>query len=218
MTPDDESTEPRWPGWLSQRASENLSAFLLAIASLATAWSGYQASVWSGIQAREYTVAMELRTRSAQVADEVARIRMFDLAIFTRWLEAHSSDRERLALMYERHFRPEFRPAFTAWRKEFGRPGTEGTTPFTRPEYRLASAAQADRIDQASTRAFRTGQVANDVSDGYVFDTVILATVLFFAGAIRPLVAPRTRGIILLIAIVLCVWAIARLVGEPVAR
>lgn len=48
--------------------------------------------------------------------------------------------------------------------------------------------------------------------------TVILATVLFFAGAVRPLVPPRTRDIVLAIAIVLSAWAIARLALTPVAR
>ena len=66
-------------------------------------------------------------------------------------------------------------------------------------------------------RALDAGQRANDLSDRYVFVTVILASVLFFAGAVRPLVNPQLRGMMVLIAATLLIWAIVRLVGTSVA-
>ena len=53
---------------------------------------------------------------------------------------------------------------------------------------------------------------------GYVFSTVLFATVLFFAGAVRPLVGPKLRTFMLLFATFLCVTALIRVVTTPVAR
>jgi len=55
-------------------------------------------------------------------------------------------------------------------------------------------------------------------SGSQVFATVILATVLFFAGAVRPLVAAPIRVFVLFVATQLCLVALARLITTPVAR
>jgi hypothetical protein len=199
------------------RNSENFAALLLAIAALATAWSGYQASTWGGIQAAQYTMSSVLRGKAGRASDEAARNRFLDMALFTRWFEANADGRTRLSALYEVHFRPEFRVAFDAWRTTTGGE-TMASLPFERPEYHLQRARDAEHYDSAAARALDLGQRANDISDAYVFVTVILATVLFFAGAVRPLVAPRTRGIVLLMATLLCLWGLIRLVTEPVAR
>jgi hypothetical protein len=206
----------RWR-WIERWTSETATAILLAIAALATAWSSYQASIWSGIQASQYTMSTELRTRARRAEDESVRNRFLDVALFTNWLAAHTDGNAKVAAIYEAHFRKEFRPAFRAWRAET--PDLASTDlPFDRPEYRLQRQSDAMHYDAQASRALQDGQRANDVSDEYVFVTVILASVLFFAGAVRPLVTPHARGIMLAIAAVLCCWAVWRLVLAPVAR
>lgn len=203
--------------WLSWPRDETLAAILLAVAALATAWSSYQASVWGGIQASQYNRSGGLRTRATRAAEQAARLQLVDVILFTKWLEAESDGRTRLASYYREHFRDEFRPAFDAWRAS-GRESAARTTPFERPEYKLRTAMEAERLDDTASRAVASGQRANDISDGYVFDTVILASVLFFAGAVRPLVSPRARRAILFMALTLCIWSLVRLVNEPVAK
>jgi type VI protein secretion system component VasF len=39
----------------SEKRFEILATVMLAVAALATAWSGYQASLWDGIQSSNYT-------------------------------------------------------------------------------------------------------------------------------------------------------------------
>jgi len=53
--------------------SEHGAALLLAFATLATAWSSYQASVWSGIQSAEYNRSAVLRGKAGAANDEAAR-------------------------------------------------------------------------------------------------------------------------------------------------
>lgn len=204
-------------GWLSRPRDETLAAILLAVAALATAWSSYQASVWGGIQAAQYNAAGGFRTRATRAAEQAARLQLVDVILFTKWLEAEAGRHPRLAVYYHEHFRTEFRPAFDAWRAS-GSEVAARTTPFERPEYKVSTAIESQRLDDAASRAVAIGHRANDISDGYVFDTVILASVLFFAGAVRPLVSARARSIILFIGLTLCVWALLRLVNEPVAK
>jgi hypothetical protein len=206
-----------WLAVLSPPRDETLAAILLGVAALATAWSSYQASVWGGIQAAHYSVSSGLRTRAARAAEDAARLRLLDLFLFTKWLESDADNRRRLASYYRSHFRPELVPAFEAWQAT-GADRMATSTPFERPEYQVAATHESRRLDDEASRAATAAQHANDISDGYVFDVVILASVLFFAGAVRPLVSPRARGTILFMGLLLCVWALMRLANEPVAR
>jgi hypothetical protein len=189
---------------------------LLAVAALATAWSSYQASVWGGVQAAQYTLSSVLRGKAASASNEAARLRLMDALLFMKWLEASADQRPHLVALYEAHFRSDFRVAFDAWAKDSTRP--ENSTPFERGEYHSSKADDGERYDAAANRALQQGQHANDVSDQYVFETVILATVLFFAGAVRPLVGPKLRTFMLLVATLLCLTALIRVVTTPVIR
>lgn len=193
-------------------------AILLGVAALGTAWSSYQASVWGGIQASNYTRSSVLRGQASEASDAVARARALDVALFTKWLEAKVDHRPRLAAMYEAHFRSELRKAFDAWRAVVGNNEATTTTPFDRPEYRAAHADEAERLQQQSMRALETGERANHISDIYFFVTVIFATVLFFGGALRPLVPPRFKNVVTFLATLLCIWAVTQLLKAPAAR
>jgi hypothetical protein len=201
----------------SQTHSEDIAGLVLAMAALATAWSGYQASIWGGIQAAQYNLSTQYRAQASRANDDAARQRLLDIVLFAKWLEGYAEGRPRLTALYEAHFRPEFRSAFAAWRS---RPDSDiaRLLPFQLPQYHLARTDDAERLDSAANAALRAGDAANGNSDGYVFVTVIFANVLFFAGAIRPLVADRIRGIVLVLAIALCLGGLLRLFTLPVAR
>jgi hypothetical protein len=190
---------------------------LLATAALATSWSSYQASIWSGVQSRQYNVSSGLRTRAMRASEEGARFRLVDVALFTRWLEAHVDGRTKVTAFYEKHFRTEFRPAFDAWRASHA-DVLAAQTPFALPEYRVAKERDAERLDKDATGEFEAGQRANDNSDRYVFVTVMLASVLFFAGAVRTVQTPHGRVALLGIATALCLLALVRLATLPVSR
>jgi len=197
--------------------SDNGAAMLLAVAALATAWSSYQASVWGGIQSANYARSAVLRLKASQANDEIARGRLVDVALFTRWLEADADHKQHLRILYETHFRPEFRAAFERWRNSGGvEHGT--STPFDPPGYKSPRADEAHRYETQAARALDTGERANATSDRYVFFTVALASVLFFAGAVRPVIAPKFRTPVLFVAMLLCLWTLAQLFMVPVAR
>jgi hypothetical protein len=174
--------------------------------------------MWGGTQASNYTRSGILRNQAVQASDDAARARLLDAALFSRWLEATVDQRPRLATMYEGHFRPVFRVAFENWRRSISSLEATTTTPFEQPYYGSARDAHTDSLQAESMRALETGEHANNVSNRYFFVTVILATVLFFAGALRPLVSPRLRNLVILIATLLCIWAVEQLLTAPVSR
>ena len=99
----------------AERRLDLLSAVLLALAALATAWAAYQSRQWTGEQSTGYSKATTARlteNRSAALANRQVQI---DVATFTQWLNARAQHDDALARFYSVRFRPEFQPAFAAW-------------------------------------------------------------------------------------------------------
>ena len=204
--------------WLRSNNDDNLTTLLLALAALATSWAAYQASIWGGMQASFYTQANDTRTDALGATQEAARLRALDMALFMNWLTAYADGHTIVRQFYQSQFRPEFRPAFDRWIAHLRLTDTTNySSPFEQPEYRVAAEARAQKLDEESTRFFHQGQTANDNSDGYVFDTVILAIVLFFASAARQIVSSRARTFIIGLSFVLLFWALVRITISPVA-
>jgi hypothetical protein len=156
---------------------------LLAVAAVATAWSSYQATRWNGEQAKTASRVNKTRIDAARAADRTNALTQVDIATFIQWVDAYAQGEAELTSFYRTRFRDEFKPAFTAWIAT--RPlQTAGAppTPFALPEYKLASAAEAARLDaQAEVLA---ATVRRDIqrASNYVLAVVLFAVALFFAG------------------------------------
>jgi len=156
---------------------------LLSLATVATAWSGYQAALWSGLQSQHYAQASTLRIHSQQQSTRAGQLRIDDLLIFNGWLEATNNADTRLAKIYEQRFRPEFIPAFRAWLAEhpFSHKPTH-PSPLYEPQYRPASVVLSAKLDAAADNRYQQGTEAKENGDRYILSTVFFAAVLFFSG------------------------------------
>src|SRR5438067_4333993 len=96
-------------------AIEIIEAVILALVAVATAWSGYQAAKWAGNRAEQYAEATRLRVTAEGLATLARQERMYDSDIFNSWLAAKLDGKDQAAEFFERRFRDEYRPAFTAW-------------------------------------------------------------------------------------------------------
>jgi hypothetical protein len=169
-----------------------LAAVLLALATVATAWSGYQSTRWNGEQAKAGARANALRIDSTK-ADGLANAQtQVDVATFTQWVDAYARDDDRLARFYLARFRPEFAPAVRAWvaTRPLQNPAAP-LTPFAMPQYRLAAREEAERLDaQAEVQA---GLARRDIqrATNYVLGVVLFASALFFAGMSTRMRSPR---------------------------
>src|SRR5207302_4308027 len=96
-------------------AIEIIEAVILALVAVATAWSGYQAAQWAGKRAEQYADANRLRVTAEGLATLAGQERIYDSETFNSWLTAKLGGEEKAAEFFERRFRDEYRPAFTAW-------------------------------------------------------------------------------------------------------
>lgn len=161
---------------------EIIAAILLALATISSAWSAYQATRWTGVQATEFGRAGTLRQESVRESNLGNTQVQIDIGLYTAFLDAYATGETDLAEFYRSQFRLEFRPAFEAWLGgiTIGTPPTD--TPFSRPEYRVAALEEADRLADEATAAFDAAKDANQTSDNFVLTAVLFASVLFFAG------------------------------------
>jgi hypothetical protein len=175
-------TEPTL-SFFEERLLELVATIILAAATVGTAWSGYQATRWSGVQAGDYVTASGLRVEAAKAATTAGQDRLFDSQVFSQWLNADQTGNAALAALYERRFRPEFRPAFDAWiatdplNNASAPPG-----PLYMPQYVSADAARSEDLEKQAADKFSDGNDANEIGDEYVLNTVFLASALFLAG------------------------------------
>ena len=95
--------------------AEVVATIVLALATLATAWSGYQAARWGGEQASSYNQAGALRTESTRASTQAGQLIQIDIGMFANWINAFAAGDQQLADFYEERFRDEFKPAFEAW-------------------------------------------------------------------------------------------------------
>lgn len=111
--------------------------------------------------------------------DKNASTIIYDNEGFNAWLGATLDGKKALAQFYERRFRAEYRPAFSAWlatdpfKSKQPLPG-----PIFMPEYHRAKQERSAALSQQAMNLFKRGTDAGDTGDQYVRITVILATVL----------------------------------------
>jgi hypothetical protein len=168
---------------IRERRLEVVSALLLALATVATAWAAYQSRQWTGEQAQGYSQGTTARITENRASALAGRQEQIDIATFIQWLDARAQRLDDLARFYRVRFRAEFKPAFAAWlaTRPFGSRDVP-PTPFAMPQYRLAAAAQADRLERTAAAASEHAKEANRHADNYMLAVVLFASALFFAG------------------------------------
>jgi hypothetical protein len=185
-------------GELMDRWTEVLSAILLGLVTIATAWSGYQSARWGGVQSTKYSEASALRVESTRASTQAGQQIQIDVALFSSWLNAYADDNQPLEEFYRERFRAEFQPAFEAWlaTKPVQNPEAPDS-PFAMPEYQLAATQESQDLERQASETFDEGKAANQQSDDYILNAVILASVLFLAG-----VAPRFEWLPVRVAVI----------------
>ncbi len=214
MTGTEPTGKPRVHHWLDW-----LAALLLALATVATAWAAYQSRQWTGEQSQGYSHATAKRisvNRESALANRQVQI---DVATFIAWIDATKSGKEGLADFYRARFRKEFRPAFAAWlaTKPFTNLAAP-PTPFALPQYRLASAAAADRLDASAAADSEQAKAANEHADNYMLAVVLFSSSLFFAGISTRIGSTRPRIAILGLGCVLFLGTFVWLATLPIGH
>jgi len=197
---------------------ELVATVLLAVATVATAWSGYQSTRWNGEQAKAGARANALRIDSSKAASLANSQTEIDVATFTQWVNAYAQDQTELADFYFRRFREEFRPAVDAWVATRPLQNPEAPlTPFAMPQYTVAARADADRLDAAAELSAAEARRDIQRASNYVLGVVLFASALFFAGMSTKLTSPRLRVVMLVIGCAVFVGTALWIATSPVS-
>jgi hypothetical protein len=159
---------------------EILEVVVLAMAAIATAWSGYQAAKGDGQQSVLYSDASVDRIQANTAATLGQQRLAADAAMFSAWLQARAASDPQLQAAFVRRFSPEYRAAFGAWLE---------TEPFTNPdappgpgympEYHNPQVEQASELNEKAATLEHAGTEARHTAEQYVRATVLFALVLF---------------------------------------
>ena len=173
---------------------ELIATVLLAFAAVATAWSSYQSTRWNGEQAKASSRTNAIRIEAARAQGLAEAQTQVDVATFTQWVDAYARKETELTDFYRERFREEFKPAVDAWlaTRPLRNPDAP-LTPFAMPEYKLAAAAEAKRLDAEAEVSSATVRRNIQHGSNYVLGVVLFAVSLFFAGMSTKLTDRRLR-------------------------
>lgn len=215
--PDDPDRPPRAAVGGQEMRFEIVATILLAVAALATAWAGYQASLWDGIQASHYGRASSFRVQASEADTDADQERLGDLSVVEGYVDATAAGDQALAEFYRGRAREELVPAFEAWiaLDPFTNPDAP-RSPLAMDEYVLDEEVEFRDLTARAEAEFADGEEANDISDIYTLATLILAAALFFTAISERFSYVPARVALLAMGLLALVGGVVISAGEPV--
>jgi hypothetical protein len=200
------------------RRLEVIATVLLSLAAVATAWSGYQATRWNGEQAKAAGRTNAIRVEAARAQGLSQAQTQVDVATFVQWVDAYALERTELADFYFKRFREELKPAVDAWiaTRPLQNPNAP-LTPFAMPQYKLAAAAEAERLDAEAELSAATVNRNIQRASNYILGVVLFSVSLFFAGLGTKLADVRLRAITLALGCIVFLAAFIWIATSPVS-
>lgn len=195
-----------------------VTAILMAVASLSTAWCSYQSSLWSAQNSSLDTHEDKLERQVALQHLEAGQIKDMHMRLWMEAVDATIDGDKPLAKFYTDRFEDELRPAYDKWiaLNPFEDPAAP-PHPFVPALYKSRFEEEMrearDQSHQLQAESNRTGHYAST----YLSNTVILASVLFFAGTAGQFDHRRVRWFSLAFASAMFCYAMVRMVLLPVA-
>lgn len=162
---------------------EFLSAAVLALATVATAWCAYQSTLWGGDEAKYRAAANSATIKASQFSGAALQQTSFQASLFVQWAAAVSEENDLLSDFLYQRFPPALKSATDAWLATQPLQNPEApSSPFVMPEYQIAEQAEAERWQAEADAQWLKAEEADQIADRYVLLTVVFASVLFFAG------------------------------------
>jgi hypothetical protein len=198
---------------------EITSAVLLGLATLASAWCAYQATLWSGAQTFHLAKADHAGRKSTELALAANQIQTYDFLMLLSFIEAKNRGDDKLAERLYVRFRPEARTAIDAWLKTdpFNNPNA-ALRPFLMKKYVQPEKDAAKVSADEASSLMDSAQTASTNGDTYVLFTVLFTSVLFFGGISGTFESRRLRTSSFVIAARLFVVTLIALGTMPVCK
>lgn len=203
--------EPQKKKWV-----EPVTALLMALATVGTAWCSYESAAWTRRANRLMNEVNALERRAGLLNVQGMQAATIHTAMFMQLLAAKQAGNERLADFYMQRFPADARKAYDAWlaQKPFGNPNAD-PHPFVPNLYELRGTHEAAEATATAANKIEESRKAGNVSGQYLANTVLLAAVLFFAGTSGKFEQRRVRVVAFVFAVAVFTFAIGRIVILP---
>jgi hypothetical protein len=198
-----------------ERVIEIIAVLLLGVATVGSAFSGYEATKWNGEEARLVRQASAEHVESARLFNLATQIIAYDTNIVAQYAQATADKNEGLKKFYRQTLvRPAFLPILDKWEAQIAA-GVLPTNLLQDQDYLDAQFADYRRVDASAVASTAAGEVAGHNSDAFVLTAIILAVALFFAGVTSSFRYAPVRYLLLAAAAVTLAASAARLADLP---
>jgi hypothetical protein len=195
---------------------EPVAALLMALATLSTAWCSYESAAWTRKSNRLMNEFNTLERRAGLLNLQGMQQATIHTAMFMEVLAAKQAGNEQLANFYVERFPPDLRKAYDAWlaQKPFENPSAD-PHPFVPRLYEPHGTQEGIEATAKAATSQQEAGAAGSISGQYLANTVLFATVLFFASASGRFEQRRVRIVAFAFALAVFVFAVARTAMLP---
>jgi hypothetical protein len=199
-----------------KRWVEPVTALLMALATLSTAWCSYQSAAWTRKSNRLINEFNALERKAGLLTMQGTQQATIHAAMFMQLLAAQQAGNEKLANFYADRFPPDVRKAYDAWlaQKPFENPNAE-PHPFVPKLYEPRGTREAADANAKAASSQQQAGTAGSISGQYLANTVLFATVLFFASASGKFEQRRVRLVAFAFATAVFLFAVVRTAMLP---
>ena len=159
-----------------------------------------------------------LERRAALLDVQGSQALIVHASMFMQLLAAQHAGNEQLASFYAERFPPDVKKAYQTWlaEKPFENRAAD-PHPFVPNLYKVRGTAEATMARADAANRVTQAREAGDRSGQYLANTVLFATVLFFAGTAGKFEQPRVRLSAAAFAVAVFVFAVIRMLLLPAA-
>jgi hypothetical protein len=193
-------------GWV-----EPIVALLMALTTVGTAWCSYQSAAWTRRSNRLMNEFNALERKAGLLSIQGIQQATIHTTMFMQMLAAQQAGNEKLVNFYVERFPPDVRKAYDAWLAErpFENPNAD-PHPFVPKLYEVPGTRAAAEANAKAASSQQEAGRAGNVSGQYLANTVLFATVLFFASASGKFEQQRVRSLAFIFAVAVFLFALLR--------
>ena len=191
---------------------------VMALTTCCTAWCSYQSAAWTRRSNRLLNEYNALERRAALLEVQGSQALIVHVGMFMQLLAAQHAGNEQLSRFYAERFPPDVKKAYEAWlaQKPFENSAADAH-PFVPNLYEVRGVAEAAEARAKGAQQVVQAREAGNRSGQYLANTVLFATVLFFAGTAGKFEQPRVRLSAAFFAVAVFIFAVIRLLLMPAA-
>jgi hypothetical protein len=198
------------------RLLEIVAVILLGMATVGSAFSGYEATRWNSRESDLERDASTSRVEATRLFSLGTQTVVYDTTVVAQYAAAASAGDQRLMDFYRSSLvRPKFLPIIDEWTAQV----RAGETPVNL----LSNQAYVDEQLAGYTKAETTAEAftleagdASDHADAFVLTALLLAVSLFFAGVTSSFRVTAARLLLMIGAVVTLAIAAGRIADLPI--